>query len=144
MPSQAEQIAAAGEWAKAILGSWELSGDADRVIAGLSELTANAVAYGFADTVEITLRLWRNLDGVRWLTAAVHDGNPAPPVWRTPTAEAARQGWGLVIMAAHAHSHGWCPDPASVGEPGKTVWFARLLHSPGPQEHQHRAPPARS
>jgi anti-anti-sigma factor len=142
MPAQAEQIAAAGEWAKAILASWELPGDADPVIAGLSELTANAVAYGLADTVEITLRLWRDLDDARWLTVAVRDGNPAPPVWRPPTAETAPRGWGLVIMAAHAHSHGWCPDAAGAGEPGKTVWFARRLHRPRP--HHHRAPPARS
>lgn len=140
MPSQAAHIAAAGQWAKAILASWELPGDADPVIAGLSELTANAVAYGFAATVEITLRLWRNRDGVRCLTVAVHDGNPAPPVWRTPTAQAARRGWGLMIMAAHAHSHGWCPDPTSAAEPGKTVWFARRVHSPGPQQHHSFAP----
>lgn len=36
------------EWAKALLGSWELS----------SEPTADAVAYGLADTVEIGLRPW--------------------------------------------------------------------------------------
>jgi anti-anti-sigma factor len=137
MPAQAERIATAGEWATTILGAWELPGDADPVLAGLLELTANAVAYGFADTVEITLRLWRDPDGARWLSAAVHDGNPAPPVWRAPTAEAA---WGLMIMATHAHAHGWCPDAA--GAPGKTVWFTRRL--PGPNEHRHRAPPARS
>jgi hypothetical protein len=52
-------------------------------------------------------------------------------------------GAGLVIMA-HAHSHGWCPEAASADTPGKTVWFARRLHPPQPQEHHRRAPPARA
>lgn len=53
--------ALAGEWAKALLGSWELS----------SEPTADAVAYELADTVEISLRPWGDRDGVRWPTVAV-------------------------------------------------------------------------
>lgn len=139
MPSQAAQIAAAREWARAVLGRWEVSGDADPVTAGLSELAANAVAYGLTDTVEITLRLWRNPDDTLWLTTAIHDANSAPPLWRTPTAAVPRRGWGLLIMAAHAHSHGWYPDDV----PGKTVWFARRFHPQASQGDQHRAPPDR-
>jgi anti-anti-sigma regulatory factor len=146
IPAPAKQITAAGEWARAVLDDWQLTGDADPVMTGLSELVANAVADGLADTVEITIQLWRNPDGVRWLTVAVHDGNPAPPVWRTPTANGTQRGSGLLIMAAHAHSHGWYPDATRTGAgaevPGKTVWFARHLRPCGPEEHRHRAPPA--
>lgn len=146
VPAQAKQIAAIGEWARAVLEGWQVPGDVDPVMTGLSELAANAVAYGLADTVEITMRLWRNPEGMRWLLVAVHDGNPAPPVWRTPTANGIQRGSGLLIMAAQAHSHGWYPDAvptdARVGAPGKTVWFARHLRPRRPEEHRHRAPPA--
>jgi anti-anti-sigma regulatory factor/anti-sigma regulatory factor (Ser/Thr protein kinase) len=141
IPAQAKRIAAIGEWARTVLEGWQLPGDVDPVMTGLSELAANAVAYGLADTVEITMRLWRNPDDMRWLTMAVHDGNPAPPVWRTPTANGTQRGSGLLIMAAHAHSHGWCPDATPTDAPGKTVWFARRLR-PRPKRHRHRAPPA--
>jgi anti-anti-sigma regulatory factor len=145
IPAEAKRIAAIGEWARAVLDAWQLTGDADPVITGLSELAANAVAYGLADTVEITMQLWRNPDDMRWLTGAVHDGNQAPPVWRTPTANGTQRGSGLLIMAAHAHSHGWYPDATrtdACDAPGKTVWFARHLRPRGPEEHRHRAPPA--
>jgi len=146
VPAQAKQITAIGEWARAVLDGWQLTGDADPVITGLSELTANAVAYGLADTVEITMQLRRTPGDLRWLTVAVHDGNPAPPVWRTPTANGTQRGSGLLIMTAHTDSHGWYPDStrtdADAEVPGKTVWFARQLRPRRPNEHRHRTPPA--
>jgi anti-anti-sigma regulatory factor/anti-sigma regulatory factor (Ser/Thr protein kinase) len=146
IPAQAKQIAGIGDWARAVLEGWQLPGDVDSVMTGLSELTANAVAYGLADTVEITMRLWRYPGDVRWLTVAVHDGNPAPPVWRTPTAKGTQRGSGLLIMAAHSHSHGWYPDAtptdARDDAPGKTVWFARRLRPLRPEGHRHHASPA--
>jgi anti-anti-sigma regulatory factor/anti-sigma regulatory factor (Ser/Thr protein kinase) len=148
VPAQAKQIAAIGDWARAVLVSWQVRGDVHPVATGLAELAANAVAYGLADTVEITIRLWRNPDDMRWLSVAVHDGNPAPPVWRTPTAKGTQRGSGLLIMAAHAHSHGWYSDATSTDArgdaPGKTVWFARRACPGSSEGTQHYAPPAYS
>jgi len=143
LPSRPGQIPAATQWASAILGTWDLPGHADAALAGLSELTANAAAYGFGGAAGVTMRLWRNADDTQWLTVAVHDGNPAPPVLRAPAADGAAdgqvpRGWGLLIVASCAHAHGWYPDAGS-GMPGKTVWLARLLQSP---QQYHRAPPA--
>jgi len=140
MASQMGQVAAARAWASTVLDSWEFAGQADQVMAGLSELAANAVTYGFAETVEVTVRLWRKADDTRWLTVAVHDGNPAPPVLRTPRPmmEGEQRGWGLLIMIAHANAHGWHPD---AGTPGKTVWFAHRVPAHRPESHHHRAPP---
>lgn len=141
LPSRPGQVTAATQWASALLGTWDLPGDADAALAGLSELAANAAAYGLGGTAGITVRLWRNSEGRRWLTAAVQDGNPAPPVLRVPSADGqAPRGWGLLILASCTHTHGWYPD-ASSGMPGKTVWFARRIPSPLRQQH-HRAPPS--
>ena len=155
IPAQAKRIAAIGEWARTVLEGWQVPGDVDPVMTGLSELTANAVAYGLADTVEITMRLWRNPDDMRWLTMAVHDGNPAPPVWRTPTANGTQRGSGLLIMAAHAHSHGWYPDatpttrparpsgsPAAFAPGPKDTGIALLRPAPDLTQTQHRDPPS--
>jgi anti-anti-sigma regulatory factor len=60
MPSRPGQITAARQWVSAVLGTWDLPGHADAALAGLSELAANAVAYGFAGAAGITVRLWRN------------------------------------------------------------------------------------
>jgi hypothetical protein len=87
LPSRPGQVTAATQWASAILGTWDLSGNGDAALAGLSELAANAAAYGLGGAVGITVRLWRNTEGTRWLTAAVQDGNPAPPVLRAPSAD---------------------------------------------------------
>lgn len=107
--------------------------------AGLSELAANAASYGFADAAGITMRLWRTPEGAQWLTAAVHDSNPASPVLRAPAAYGQPpQGWGLIIVTSCADAHSWYPD-TSPGVPGETVWFARRLQPP----RQHSAPPAR-
>jgi anti-sigma regulatory factor (Ser/Thr protein kinase) len=142
LPAPPGQITAATQWASAILGAWDLSGGADAALAGLSELAANAAAYGFGGAVGITVRLWRNAEGTRWLTAAVQDGNPAPPVLRAPSGDGqAPRGWGLLIVAACADAHGWYPDAGS-GMPGKTVWFARRIPSPQPRQQHHRTPPS--
>jgi hypothetical protein len=95
LPSRPAQILAATQWASAILAAWDLPGRAGAALAGLSELAANATAYGFDGAAGITARLWRNAYDTRWLTVAVHDGNP-PPVLRAPAAdEQAPEGWGL-------------------------------------------------
>jgi len=139
IPSGPGQITAARQWASTILGTWDLPGPAGPVLAGLSELAANAAAYGFTDAAGITMRLWRTPEGAQWLTAAVHDSNPAPPVLRTPAAHGQPpRSWGLLIVASCADAHGWYPD-ASPGVPGKTVWLARRIRTP----RQHGAPPAR-
>jgi anti-anti-sigma regulatory factor len=127
MPARPGQVSAARRWAAAVLGGWDMPGHAAAATAGLSELAANAVAFGFTATAGITLRLSQAPDGTRWLTVAVHDGNPAPPVLRAPAAEEhGPRGWGLVIVASCAHAHGWYPD-ACLGMPGKTVWFTRRV-----------------
>jgi hypothetical protein len=142
LPSRPGQVTAATQWASAILGAWDLPGNADAALAGLSELAANAAAYGFGGAAGITVRLWRNAEGTRWLTAAVQDANPAPPVLRAPSADGqAPRGWGLLIVASCAHAHGWYPDTGS-GLPGKTVWLARRIPSPQPRQQYHRAPPS--
>ena len=142
LPSRPGQIPAATQWASAILGAWDLPGHADAALAGLSELAANAAAYGFGGAAGITVRLWRNAYGTRWLTVALHDGNPAPPVLRAPAADGqAQRGWGLLIMASCAHAYGWYPDAGS-SMPGKTVWFARRIQPPQLLQQYHRAPPA--
>ena len=142
MPPRAGQIAAARQWAGAVLSTWDLPGHADAAVTGLSELAANAAAHGFAGTVDITLRLWGTTDQAGWLTVAVHDGNPAPPVWRAPAPEAkAPGGWGLLIMASCAHTHGWHPDAGSA-TPGKTVWFARRIQPQRAEDRDYHAPPA--
>ena len=142
MPSRAGQVAAARQWASATVGTWDLPGPADTAMAGLSELAANAAAYGFGGAAGITVRLWRNADQTRWLTAAVHDDNPAPPVLRAPAAQTlAPRGWGLLIVASCAHTQGWYPDTGS-GIPGKTVWLARRIQPRHPQQHASRASPA--
>jgi anti-anti-sigma regulatory factor len=140
MPSRAGQIAAAQHWAGTVLAAWKLPGAADAAVAGLTELAANALTYGFASTVDVTLRLWRNADSTWSLTVGVHDGNSAPPVWRAPAAADPRRGWGLLVMASSADTHGWYPDPHP-GAPGKTVWFARHIHPRRPADG-HRTPPA--
>jgi len=142
LPSRPGQLPAATQWAGAILGTWDLPGHAEAALAGLSELAANAAAYGFGGAAGITVRLWRNAGDTQWLTVAVHDGNPAPPVLRAPAADGqVPRGWGLLIMASCADAHGWYPD-AGPGMPGKTVWFARRIPSPQLRQHYHRAPPA--
>ena len=139
-PSQAGEVTAAGAWAGIVLGSWGVTVRAGPVVAALSELVANAVAYGFSGAVGITLRLWRGPGDSRWLTVAVHDGNPAPPVLRAPKAQApVQRGWGLLIVVVQADAHGWYPD-ADAGVPGKTVWFARCIH-PWRPGHQHPVSP---
>ena len=142
LPSRPGQIPAATQWASAILGTWDLPGHADVALAGLSELAANAAAYGFGGAAGITVRLWRNAYDTQWLTVAVHDGNPAPPVLRAPAADGqAPGGWGLLIVTSCAHAHGWYPDAWS-GMPGKTVWFARRIQPPQLRQRCHRAPPS--
>jgi hypothetical protein len=136
LPSRPGQVPVATQWASAILGAWDLPGHADAALAGLSELAANAAAYGFGGAAGITLRLWRDADNTRWLTVAVHDGNPAPPVLRAPAPDGqAPRGWGLLIVASCAHAHGWYPGAGS-GTPGKTVWLARRIQPPQPQPHR--------
>ena len=140
IPSGPGQVTAARQWASTLLGTWDLPGTAGPVLAGLSELAANAAAYGFADAAGITMRLWRTPEGAQWVTAAVHDSNPAPPVLRAPAARGQPlRGWGLLIVTSCADAHGWYPD-ASPGVPGKTVWLARCIQPP---RQQHRSPPAR-
>src|SRR5207244_849809 len=87
MPARPRQVSAARRWADAVLGSWDIPGHAGPAAAGLAELAANAVAFGFTATADITLRLWQAPDSTRWLTVAVHDSNPAPPVLRAPASE---------------------------------------------------------
>jgi hypothetical protein len=140
LPSRPGQIPATRQWASAMAGTWDLTGHADAALAGLSELAANAVAYGFGGAAGITMRLWRNADDTRWLTVAVHDGNPAPPVLRAPAAGGqVPRGWGLLIVASCAHAYGWYPG-AGPGMPGKTVWLARRIQPLQPRHH--RAPPS--
>jgi anti-sigma regulatory factor (Ser/Thr protein kinase) len=111
LPSRPAQILAATQWASAILGARDLPGHAGAALAGLSELAANAAAYGFGGAAGITVRLWRNACDTRWLTVAVHDGNPALPVLRAPAADGqAPGGWGLLIVTSCADAHGWYPD----------------------------------
>jgi anti-sigma regulatory factor (Ser/Thr protein kinase)/anti-anti-sigma regulatory factor len=142
LPSRPGQIPATRQWASAVAGAWDLTGHADAALAGLSELAANAVAYGFGGAAGITMRLWRNADDTRSLTVAVHDSNPAPPVLRAPAAGGqVPRGWGLLIVASCAHAHGWYPG-AGAGLPGKTVWLARRIPSPQLRQQHHRAPPS--
>jgi anti-sigma regulatory factor (Ser/Thr protein kinase) len=142
LPSRPGQIPAATQWASAILGTWDLPDHAEAALAGLSELAANAAAYGFGGAAGVTLRLWRTAGDTQWLTVAVHDSNPAPPVLRAPAADGqAPRGWGLLIVASCADAHGWYPDAGS-GRPGKTVWLARRIPSPQLRQQYHRAPPA--
>jgi anti-anti-sigma regulatory factor len=142
MPARPSQVSAARQWAGAILGSWDMPGHAGPAAAGLAELAANAVAFGFTATADITLRLWQAPDSTRWLTVAVHDCNPAPPVLRAPTPEGqGPRGWGLVYVTSFAHAHGWYPD-ACLGMPGKVVWFARRVQPrtwPLPGAYRRRA-----
>lgn len=122
-PTDPYQIAGARRWVPRVLGSWALDSDARPVGVLVAELAANALAYGFTDTIDVTLRLWQHRDGTRLLTGEVRDTNPAPPVLRAPKAHVLG-GWGLLVVATQSDLRGWYPDRDASG---KTVWFARRL-----------------
>ncbi|GAA2593816.1 ATP-binding protein [Actinomadura fulvescens] len=104
------------------LHAWRITDPAavDDIVLMVDELITNAIVHG-AGPVRLRLRL----DGAR-VVAEVTDDNPAAPGSPSspPLLDWSEQGRGLLLVAALASEFGCRPE-----DPGKTVWFTRLLHT---------------
>lgn len=111
LPRGAGGCALARDLVRNTLHAWGWSRDrVDAALLLVSELVGNAYRHARA---ELWLGLYRMPGGVRF---TVRDGDPAPPVRRTPDM-AGGGGFGLRLLDGLADRWGWYPDTD-----GKCVW----------------------
>src|SRR4051812_21455206 len=86
--------------------------EADAVLV-VSELAGNAIEYGLASVIRVTVRATSSEFRVE-----VHDDSPVGPVSGGPPPAEADRGRGLLIVEALSRRWGWAPDASG----GKTIW----------------------
>jgi anti-sigma regulatory factor (Ser/Thr protein kinase) len=115
-----ESVREARDFARSVLGSWDLSGMFDDVRLVISELVTNALRYAAGHPADpggkMPIRLTLLRTGAR-LTCAVIDPSDQIPVTRDPDFTS-QNGRGLCLVEAFSDSWSWAPLEGQ----GKVVW----------------------
>lgn len=121
LAAESRSVGRARHWAQHTLTEWGLPAAASRAALPLSEVVTNALLYGRAAHLQVSIDLWQSGDGRRLVVVGVQDHSPHPPMMSGLRPDDARPGgWGLHLLSAVSDTCGWYPRTDG---PGKTVWF---------------------
>jgi anti-sigma regulatory factor (Ser/Thr protein kinase) len=105
-----ESVRNARGFVRSALDAWGV--ECDGVVLMADELVTNAIRHARSDVTLVMLRQGRRV------RVEVHDGNPQPPVVRSPSPDDTN-GRGMILVDEEAEA--WGVDDHS--QDGKAVWF---------------------